>query len=109
MSLGARDARDAGIGRAVDHAERVTPAWSEIAFCALVAFIARWQVGARFTSETVRDSVEGRAVPVPPHLRAWGGVFLRAANASLIAKAGYVEATAPNCHCGTLTAWVVTG
>ena len=58
----------------------------------------------RFTSEDVREASAG-IVPVPPHLRAWGGIFTRLAKAGITERAGYDNARAPNVHCSIVTVW----
>lgn len=102
----ARAARDAGIKQAADHAEEVRPDWSALADEALRIFVAgKRGTGVTFTSEDVRSSVAAAFVPHPPHLRAWGSVFVRAARAGLIVKAGIVESRARHCHCAHVAAW----
>lgn len=102
----ARAARDAAIQQAADHAEDVNPNWGDTAYEALRIFAAgKRSSGATFTSEDVRSSIAAAAVPAPPHLRAWGSVFQRAARAGLIAKVGIVESRAAHCHCAHVAAW----
>lgn len=102
----ARAARDAGIQQAAEHAEEVHPDWNNLAYEALRVFAAgKRGTSATFTSEDVRGSIAAAFVPQPPHLRAWGAVFQRAARAGLIAKAGIVESRAAHCHCAHVAAW----
>lgn len=97
----ARLARDTAIQRAIDHADRVEPKWSEQAY----AFLDRYlRTHAQLTSEDVRDAAAGE-VPEPPNLRAWGGVFQRAARAGAIQRAGYDTARDPRVHCNVVTVW----
>lgn len=105
----ARKARDDGIGRAVDHADRVHPSWADQAFDVLADYLTIGAIaaGAGFTSEDVRDHADRLALPEPPHLRAWGGVFQRAARGGLIVKSGVTEARAARVHCGIITVWQV--
>lgn len=102
----ARAARDAGIQRAAEHAEEVHPDWHAKADEALRLFAAGMRAsGKAFTSEDVRNSIVAAFVPQPPHLRAWGAVFQRAARAGLITKAGIVESRAAHCHCAHVASW----
>ena len=97
----ARKARDAGIRRAVDHAEDVTPKWADRAYDFLQGYL---RTNERLTSEDVREAAKG-LVPEPPSLRAWGGVFQRAARAGLIERAGYGTARDPRVHMNVVTVW----
>lgn len=103
-------ARDAGIATAIDHADAVTPAWSERAFVELQAAIAmrrRANPGLTFMAEDVRRFAERRGLPAPPDPRAWGGVLQRAARAGLIVKAGYGESANPQAHLRPTAMWKV--
>lgn len=101
----ARAARDDGIRRAAEHAEAVTPKWGDRAYAALQLFAAEQPAGAMFTSEDFRASPVAAALPEPPHLRAFGSVFQRAARQGLLVKAGIVESRAAHCHCAHVAAW----
>ena len=102
----ARAARDAGIRQAAEHAEEVNPDWNELADEALRVFAASKRAsGEAFTSEDVRKSIAAAFVPQPPHLRAWGSVFKRAAHAGLIVKAGVTNSAAAHCHLSYVAQW----
>lgn len=102
----ARAARDAGIQTAAEHADAVMPKWSERAFDVLRCFCHRPGGGGEvFTSEDVRDYAKNLGLPDPPHLRAWGGVFQRAAREGLIVKAGVTTARATRVHCSIVATW----
>ena len=102
----ARAARDDGIRRAAEHAEAVTPKWGDRAFEILRCFCHRpGGSGEDFTSEDVRAYAKNLGLPDPPHLRAWGGVFQRAARAGLIVKTGTTTARAVNVHCAIIATW----
>jgi hypothetical protein len=96
--------RDAGIEQAVQHANEVTPQWSDMAFDFL-----RWYAGVKneFMVEDVRRAAEG-IVPEPPSTRAWGGVVVRVARAGWIRRKGFAQVTNPKAHCATATVWEVT-
>ena len=97
--------RDAGILEAVEHADAVTPRWSERAFDALVDFLRAPRAG--FMAEDVRAYAENRGLPVPPDPRAWGGVFQPAARAGLIQKAGYDTSRNAHAHLRPTQVWCV--
>lgn len=97
----ARKARDAGIDRAVAHAEAALRNWAETAYNFLVEFARQ---NPSFTTEDVRQEA-GAAVPTPPDKRAWGGVMQRAARAGIVVAAGFVTAKSPKVHCQNIRLW----
>lgn len=102
----ARAARDTGIQQAAQHADEVNPNWGDQAFEVLQLFVAgKRGTPNTFTSEQVRSSILAAGLPPPPHLRAWGAVFQRAARAGLIVKVGITESKATHCHCSHVAAW----
>lgn len=82
--------RDAGIARAVEHADAVCEDWAETAY----AWLERMRTCGphivldkrSFTTEDLRLT-SAFVIDVPPDSRAWGGIVRRAA------KAGLIEAT----------------
>lgn len=99
----ARRARDAGIQAAVDHADAVTPKWSEVAYDYLIGYAYG---SPDFTSEDVREAAyRSGSVEQPPSERAWGGVFMRAARNGIVQRAGYDTARDPKVHCNVVTRW----
>jgi hypothetical protein len=98
--------RDEGIDRAVAHADRVKPGWSQMAYEELKAFLIHTGLN-EFTSEHVRDFADAWGFQPPPEKRAWGGVMLRAARAGLIRKTGqYTTSMNANCHNMPKALWV---
>lgn len=86
----ARAAGEAGMQAAVDHAERVDPGWSDLAYAYLVKFAINAPRGERFTAEAITDAYAADAGFVqPPDQRAWGGVFLRAMNKGVLSIADF--------------------
>ena len=105
----ARAARDRGMAMAADHAERVTPGWGEEAYSVLLDFLTKPPACTdAFTSEHVREHGAALALAEPPHRRAWGPIFQRAAKAGMIEKAGFTTARAANVHCAIITVWRAT-
>lgn len=82
----ARAQRDAGMQRAIEHAEDLNEDWSEQAYDFLIAFAQR---NATFQSEDVSDaSKRVTGFPQPPTDRAWGSIYTRAARAGVIEQHG---------------------
>lgn len=99
----AKAARDAGIQAATDHADAVSPKWSDVAYGYLHNFAC---TAESFTSEDVRTAAyASEAVPTPPNERAWGGVFMRAARNGVLLRDGYDTARDPKVHCNVVTRW----
>lgn len=107
-TIEARAARDAGIEQAAQHAEEVTPRWGDQALELLQDYIASTGRPQTFTSEDFRVFAAAMDLPQPPHLRAYGSVFKRAANFGLIVKVGITESKATHCHCAHVAAWRAT-
>lgn len=98
-----RELRDAGIGQALASAERQMPQWSETAYGYLLEYLAT-RPGS-FRGEQVRGFAHARGCPLPAHLRAWGGVLVRAANRGLIEKVGTGPVLNPIAHCAYANIW----
>lgn len=82
----ARAARDNGMRRALEHAEREHDGWKHEAYEALVAYA---RTHREFTSEQFRADT-GMQSPTTP--KAFGAVFQRAARAGVITKRGFAIA-----------------
>lgn len=81
----ARAARDEGMQRAADHAERVTPQWLETAFAFLTTYARTHE---KFISEDVSDASKAWGMIQPPTDRAWGSVYVRAVKSGIIVQDG---------------------
>lgn len=99
----ARVRRDDGIQRAVDHADRVSHAWSVLAYQTLLEYLkfVPDPFGDGFIAEDFTGYALARRVPKPPDNRAFGAIIQRAARAGLIVKAGYRE----DKFCSPKTLW----
>lgn len=95
----AQRAAELGMRRAIDHADRIEPGWSEQALIALLHFAARTD---QFTAEEARRHVHADGLSLPPDGRAWGAVFKRAAARRHIRKIGYAPRV-----CGNMTPTIV--
>jgi len=100
------NAKQAGIKKAVDHADQVSEGWSELAYSFLQRYLQGVPSGAyfQFTTEQLRESAKF-SVPEPPKDQAWGAVILRAAKKGLIRKAGYDTAKNLKSHSRPVTLW----
>src|SRR6185369_8812476 len=73
-------ARDAGISRAMNHAESKSPGWSDLA----LAFTRSWCLSRSgiFTAEDISDAYASREDLIQPaQTKAWGSVVRRAITA----------------------------
>ncbi len=98
-----RAAAQEGIDRAVDHAERDVPVWSEVAF-AFVKLYATQHRGEKFTGYEIVRASKAR-VTAPPTDKAWGGPLQRAARAGIIRKVGGVPDPNPERHGSMVPLW----
>lgn len=82
----ARADRDAGMARSLEHAERLTQNWGDLAYTFLLIFA---RSNASFISEDVSDaSKASKTFPQPPTDRAWGQVYRRALKQGIIVQDG---------------------
>jgi hypothetical protein len=103
--LSAISARDEGIKTAVDHADAVHEKWSERAFEMFKAWLHGWPTGYKFLIEDFRFSASIRGLPEPPHLRAFGGLAVRARNAGLIKSNGLKPTKNVTSHRANANEW----
>lgn len=95
--------RDNGMKQATDHANRVIPAWSTLAYHFLLNYI---KTVPGFMTEDVRRASAGQ-VPEPPSNRAWGSIVVRAKKAGVIIPDGFRSVTNPKAHATPATYWRV--
>lgn len=100
-----RAAQD-GINRAVEHAEEVTPGWSDVAF-QFVKLHAMRNKGARMTGYEIVQAALQYGVPKPPTDKAFGGPIQRAARSGILKKVGTVADPNPNRHGSEVALWEV--
>lgn len=105
LNFEAEKARDIGIQRAVDHANKETPSWSDRAVELFLAYCQE-NKGANFMTEDVRWYAEALGLPEPPDKRAWGAIAVMAKRRGLIRSNGYAPQKAVNAHCAPKTVWV---
>lgn len=85
-----------GMQRAVEHADRVEPEWSELALDFLGRF-ARQHPYPFLIEQVIAESIGD--VPQPPTTKAWGAIVRRASREGWLVKAGYADATATRNAC----------
>jgi hypothetical protein len=76
---------------AVEHADRVSHAWSALAFMFVQQYASRRTEGERFLTEDIVKAASEWGVTDPPDRRAWGAVINRAVRAGFIVRDGYRE------------------
>ncbi len=96
--------RDAGIAKAVNHADRILGDWFDKASVMMLLFMKQ-NPGKAFMAEQVRVWAEECGMPKPPDGRAWGGVFIAASKANVIRSVGYKRQESPSCHCSPKNVW----
>lgn len=98
----AKEARDAGIQRSIDHATKLDPQWRAAALAHLRAYAL---ANAYVMCEAVRAVAEAAGLPPPPDKRAWGQIMVDGKRAKLVTKLGFVQATDPKVHCNPVGYW----
>jgi len=99
--------RDAGMQRAVKHADRVNKGWSEHASKLAGDLLLHLGTGALLTTEVIREYADFHGLEQPPDNRSWGAVMRKLANQGFVRKAGYSLANDPKVHCRPVTLWEV--
>jgi len=99
-----RKLRDEGMQRAVDHADRENPSWSDKAMGFLDEYLSRLR-SQTFRSEDIRKFAEREGLPIPPDKRAWGSIMTKAAKAGKIKKLGWTTASDPKVHKNPVSLW----
>lgn len=99
----AAERRDAGIKKAISHANAVERGWEDMAYEFFVNVFLKHTHG-EFQCEDFRKQCEG-VVPNPPHLRAFGGIILKAKHKGLIYSVGAKPVDNPNANRAFSTVW----
>jgi hypothetical protein len=94
--------RDAGIERAMNHAESVHRDWKTMAWEFFLIFLKHHK--GEFMCEDVRAQAVG-IVPEPPTATAWGGIMKRARCAGLITTERTGKVKNPNANCANAAVW----
>lgn len=94
----ARQKRDEGISRAKDHADAVSPGWSEKAYELFKTWLSGWPSGFCFQIEGFRVSAKARGLEDPPTARAFGSLAVRAKKEGLIKSNGQKPTASASAH-----------
>lgn len=95
--------RDAGIKRAVDHAEQVSPGWQDRAITFIERYAAR-TIG-QFFVEDIRIWAHANGLDEPPHARAWGGAIKAAQKLGLVEFVEHRRKPHEGAHKTPATVW----
>lgn len=91
--------RDAGIDRAVSHADVIESGWKEMAWELFTVWIERMPVGFKFRIEEFRLWITaGKKLADPPSKRAFGFIAVKAVKSGLVKKAGHATVLNPDAH-----------
>lgn len=101
----AMEARDLGVERSVNHANRVESEWSGMALGLLLAF-AKARYPAAFLVEEARAYAEANGLPEPPDRRSWGAIPRRARAKRRLEVCGSGAAASSNCSLKRLWRYV---
>ena len=97
-----RQMAEEGMNQAVEHADEVSPGWSNAAF-------ERFKEYARshreFMTEDARVWAHEQGLELPPTARAWGSVTVRAKKEGLIAVLRYENTKVPPAHAAPRPVW----
>jgi hypothetical protein len=97
--------KEKGIKKAIDHANAVSPNWSDRAYDLLKIYVGGKQ--EKFLAEDFRAAIKGQ-IEDPPSSRAYGGVIAKAAHAGLIRKVGHATVKSVTAHNCLATLWLST-
>lgn len=100
--------KEAGIKKAVDHADAAPPFnWSEKAFDFLLNYLKDQPPGVSFKTEDIILKAEQlNAIPKPPDDRAFGAIILKARREGLIKSIGISPRKKPAGHMGFTADWI---
>ncbi len=96
--------KEEGIERAVNHANEVTPNWSDRAASLLKEFISVCHTP--FMAENFREYAEKQGLEEPPSKRAFGGVITRAKSMGWIKSIGFGLTHNPLAHRTPASLWI---
>lgn len=100
--------RDAGMQEAVDHADDVTPQWSQKAFNLFIQYTKEYRPRHQFQAEDFRVWCEqGKKIPDPPSKRAYGSIMVMAAKRNLIRSIGHATVKNVTAHRCFATLWEI--
>lgn len=97
-------ARDAGIQQAIEHADQTHDDWSERAYVLLIKYVRPLHYNDTFLIEDFRHwATNEQGLPIPPTLRAYGSIAVKARKAGLIRFIEYDHVTNIRAHRSTVS------
>lgn len=96
--------RDAGIVKAITHANKKINHWSESAYVHALEYL---NTCTQFKTEDLRLYAEKKGFEIPPSKRAWGAIVLRLARENKVIKGGHAIVDNPKAHRCLATLWKV--
>jgi hypothetical protein len=100
-----RQAKEAGIKRAVDHADREIPSWSDKAYAFMVSYLSKLPAGTKFMVEDIRALSTEMGLEQPPSASAYGGIIQRLKHDGLIRHVGYTQVKYVKAHAANASLW----
>jgi hypothetical protein len=102
-----RENRDRGLRQAVDHADEVTPKWSERVWTIFKGWLLSKPAGYFFLIEDFRLWCDiHKKIETPPSKRSFGFLSVRAAKENLIYQKGTAKVKNPTARCANAAVWV---
>ena len=98
----AKEAKEAGMQRAVKHADQVHDSWSTKAFDLFKSYLVL--TSSPFKVEDFREWAKN-LLPSPPSLRAFGAITVKAKKAGLIRHVGYAQVENIKAHKANCSLW----
>jgi hypothetical protein len=98
-----RELRDAGMSRAIAHADRKEEGWGDRAYAVFMKFLDI--TPGPFLAEDVMAYGRTLELTEPPNRKAWGPVMLKASKAGRIHRVGFGSVKTPSAHCGFASIW----
>lgn len=94
-----------GAQRAAEHADRVVPLWTQVAWCRLLQFMIEKGTGSTFSTEAFRDWAAVHSLPDAPDRRAYGNLTKKAVEKGLIRFERYVRSANRQAHGRPTAIW----
>src|SRR5688572_9605695 len=87
--------RDAGIVKAITHANKKINEWGIKAYEYALQYI---NTNTQFKTEDLRAYAEKQGLEIPPSKRSWGAIILKLARENKVIKSGHAIVDNPKAH-----------
>lgn len=94
-----------GMTRAVEHADKKVPRWSDMAFEYVMDWLALTDSGSELIAPELREWCYEHGLPRPPSEQSWGWVIKRAKKAGLIVHGGFTTYGDTKMHTQSIMVW----